>query len=364
MIGMETQYILIRQNKSDAKNIRIQSEVKNVLKDASFVIKNNVIHFSEDDKENYVTFIMSYEDNNVLYLKITTSLNGEAAAKLLDEFNERFVKGQHRRKFYIINAYSDSSQFYCKKLMPAIGSFERLLRKFIYLTLTGVYGSEWIKIIDSERRKHIAEISKGKINQDTKYIEESLEWLDFSEIEEVLFTPCVYEDVDAVVNELLSTKEITKEEMLNKLKTIEKKSLWDREFQSFSDVKNLQENFNDIRNIRNTVMHNKFISHKYFEESLTKTEKINTQLKAAIRKIEKNIYDNTKEKHPIVIDIGALTESFLKALKKSEEIEEKKEIGRRVAEKYSNLYGSTNVSNLTNAQLLINDAIAKKINNG
>lgn len=361
---METQYILIRQNKSDAKKIRIQSEVKSVLKEASFVIKNNIIYFSEDDKENYVNFLMSHEDNNVLYLKVSTSLNGEAAAKLLDEFNERFVKGEHRRKFYIINAYSDASQFYCKKLTPVIGRFERLLREFIYLTLTGAYGREWIKIIDSERRKHIAEISKGKISHDIKYIEESLEWLDFSDIEEVLFTPCIYEDVDAVVTELLSTKEITKEEMLNKLKTIEKKSLWEREFQSFSDVKNLQENFNDIRNIRNTVMHNKFISHKYFEESLTKIEKINNQLRRAIRKIEKNIYDNTKEKSSIVIDIGAWTEACLKALKNSEDAKRKTEIGRRVAEKYSNLYGSTKVSDLTNAQLLINDAITKKINNG
>ena len=34
----------------------------------------------------------------------------------------------------------------------------------------------------------------------------------------------------------------------------------EREFQAFSDVKDLQQNFNEIRIIRNTVMHNKTIT--------------------------------------------------------------------------------------------------------
>ena len=34
----------------------------------------------------------------------------------------------------------------------------------------------------------------------------------------------------------------------------------EREFQAFSDVKDLQQNFNEIRIIRNTVMHNKTIN--------------------------------------------------------------------------------------------------------
>ena len=34
----------------------------------------------------------------------------------------------------------------------------------------------------------------------------------------------------------------------------------EREFQAFSDVKDLQQNFNEIRIIRNTVIHNKTIN--------------------------------------------------------------------------------------------------------
>ena len=66
---METQYILIRKNKSEAKNIRIQSEVKTIIKDASFDIGKSLIYFSKDD-DRYVMYRMSYEDNNVLFLNI------------------------------------------------------------------------------------------------------------------------------------------------------------------------------------------------------------------------------------------------------------------------------------------------------
>lgn len=348
---METQYILIRKNKSDAKTVRIQSEVKTVIKEASFDVGNKLIYFSKDDENKYVTYRMSYEDNNVLYLTIATELRGEAGARCLEEFNDRFIKGKHRSKFYIINAYSDASYYFCSKLMPKLASFERLLREFVYLTLTRVYGSEWVKIFDLQLREHIAEISKGKVSKNNEFIEESLEWLEFGEIEKVLFFPAVYEDSDAIVSEILSSENMTKNDILAKLKIIEKKSLWEREFQEFSDVKGLQENFNEFRNIRNTVMHNKTINLQYFEESITKIEMINKQLSKAIKKIEKEIYDNPKRIRTIVFDGRTFVEGIWKSIQREEEIAAKAELGKRLIAKFDERFAQVRVSDLLAAEV-------------
>ncbi len=348
---MEIQYILIRKNKSEAKRIRIQSEVKTVLNDASFCVENDIIYFCKENKDIFVLYRMSYEDNNVLYLNITTSLRNESAAKLLNEFDKRFTKGTHRSKFYIINAYSDVSQFFCKKLMPVLGSFERLLREFLYLTLTRSYGSEWVKIINLELKKHIAKISKGKVSKDNEYIEKSLEWLEFGALEEVLFTPCTYEDIDTVISEILSSEEITKDEILDKLKTVEKKSLWEREFQEFSEVNNLQDKFNEIKDIRNTVMHNKTINLQYYEDSKNTIEAVNKQLIKAIEKIEKDIFDKPKDRKTIVFDNRVFVEAIWKSLEQSKEIERKIELGKRLTERFNKLYGSAKISDLINSAL-------------
>lgn len=361
---METQYILIRKNKSDAKTVRIQSEVKTVIKEASFDVGNNLIYFSKDDENKYVTYRMSYEDNNVLYLTIATELRGEAGARRLEEFNDRFIKGKHRSKFYIINAYSDASYYFCSKLMPKLAFFERLLREFVYLTLTRVYGSEWIKIFDLQLREHIAEISKGKVSKNNEFIEESLEWLEFGEIEKVLFFPAVYEDSDAIVSEILSSENMTKDDILAKLKIIEKKSLWEREFQEFSDVKDLQGKFNDIRNIRNTVMHNKTISLQYFEESIINIEIINKQLSKAVEKIEKEVYDKPKSRRTIVYDGKAFVEAVFNSIQREEEIARKAELGRKLIEKNNKLFAQVRVSDLLEQKVARNDIVAKKLGNG
>lgn len=333
---MKAQYILLRKNKSEAKSVRIQSEVKTVLKEAAFCVENDIIYFSEDKKENYVVYRMSYEDNNTLYLDVSTQLRGESAAELLDEFNERLIKGNHRKKFYIINAYSDSSYLYCSKLMPEIGAFERLLREFIYLTITKVYGSEWIKTLNSEIINHVEEISHGTIKKKDSLIEETLEWLEFKEIETFLFAPCIFDvDEDSIINEILTNESLTKEEVLNQVKKLEKRSLWDRFFQEFSDVKDLQEEFNELRLIRNNVMHNKSISTQYFHSSKGKLKKINKQLEASINKIDKTIYDKPKDRRTIVFDGRIFVEAIFKSFDMDDELKKHAELGKRLCEKYA-----------------------------
>ncbi len=358
---METQYILIRKNKSEAKSIRIQSEVKTVLKDANFDVGNNVIYLSENHQEKYVTYRMSFEDNNTLYLNIETQLRGDVAAKLLDEFNERFTNGYHRRKFYIINAYSESSYLFCSKLMPKLGIFERLLREFIYLTVTGVYGSEWIKNLNAEILEEIKERSHGKIKHRDSLIEKALEWLEFNQIEDLLFTPRIYDDVDvdSIISEILTNESFTKEEVLAKIKMIEKVSLWDRDFQEFSEIKDLQAIFGDIRDVRNTVMHNKSISLRYFRESVSKIEAINNQLEKAINKIEKEIYDESKNRKTIVHNGRVFVEALLNSIQQNENLERKIEQGKSVAEKIGKITAHISMSDLISSKLEENNHITK-----
>lgn len=363
---METQYILIRKNKSEAKRIRIQSEVKNVLKDASFDVGDNVIYFSEENKERYVTYRMSYDDNNVLYLNIETSLSDSNAAKLLDEFDNQFVKGYHRRKFYIINAYSDASYWLCVKLMPKVGLFERLLREFIYLTVTKVYGSEWIKNLDFEIRNYLEKTSHGEIKERDSLIEESLEWLDFNAIKDLLFTPRIYYDIneDSIISEVLSNESLTREEIISQIKMLEKKTLWEREFMEFSEINDLPIIFDDIRKIRNTVMHNKTIDFQYYEASISKIQIITKQLEKSIEKIEKEIYNKPKNRRTIVYDGKVFVEAFWKSIQKEEEIERKAELGKNLTERLNQFYGASKISDLIESKASKSDMITKKIGNG
>lgn len=360
---METQYIFIRKNKSEAKSVRIQSEVKTVLKDASFDVDNNVIYLSENHQEKYLTYRMSVEDNNTLYFSIETQLRGEVAAKLLDEFNERLVNGYHKRKFYIINAYSDSAHWYCSKLMPKIGTFERLLREFIYLTVTDVYGSEWIKYLNPDKKKQLEGRSNGKLKKKEELIQTSLEWLEFNEISDLLFTPCVYADVDvdAIIREILNNDSLTREDILEKIKLIEKVSLWDRDLQSFSDLKDLQNIFSEIRDIRNTVMHNKTINLQYFEEAMSKIKGINKQLLTAIEKIDKDIYDAPKGRKTLFVDGKVFAEAIWKIMQKQEDQQRSAELGKRLTDKLMMTYGNTQVSTLINQQSRLNAIMAKKV---
>lgn len=359
---METQYILIRKNKSEAKNIRIQSEVKTIIKDASFDIGKSLIYFSKDD-DRYVMYRMSYEDNNVLFLNITTNSRDKSAASLLDEFNDRLIKGEHRNKFHIINAYSDSSNWFCLKLMPMIGIFERLLREFIYLTVTKIYGSEWIKNLNTELIKHLEIISHGELRKENALIEKSLDWLEFKDLENILFTPYVYDniDVDLVVNNVLTNESLTKEDIISKIKTIEKKSLWERAFQDFSDMNDLQKNFNDIRNIRNTVMHNKYITRQYFDNSVSKLKKINKQLSKSIEKIKNDVYDKPKDPTTIVFDRNVIVNAILKSMKQDEDLEKKDVLEKKMVERLNQLYSSAKRSDMVASQLNTNDIITKKI---
>lgn len=361
---METQYILIRKNKSEAKTVRIQSEVKTLLKDASFRVMNDFIYFSEDNKENFLIYRMSYEDNNVLYLNVETSLSDSKAAKLLDEFDKRLIKGYHRRKFYIINAYSDASYWFCSKLMPKLGTFERLLRKFIYLTVTKVYGSEWVKNLNSELIKHLKKISDGVISEGDSLIEQALEWLDFKEIEDVLFTPRVFDiDEDVIINEILSDDSLSRDEIISKVRLIEKKSLWDRDFREFSDIEDLPEKFDVVRKIRNTVMHNKTINSQYYEDSILKIQAVNHQLKIAIEKIETEIYDKPKNRKTIVYDGRAFVEAVFKSIQRDEDIAKRSELGRKLLEKHNELFAQVKVSDLLETKVAKNDMVLKKLGN-
>ena len=357
---MKIQYILIRRSKSDAKSIRIQSEVKKMLEEAGFEVGNKSICFSKECVEN-VSYTMSYEDNNILYLTIKTESSGIIATKLLDEFNMKLLKGSHRSKFNIINAYSDSSMWCCRKLMPLLGKFERLLREFIYLNLTKVYGNEWIKVLDENHRHRIDEISKGSVSKIGEYIEESLEWLEFKEIENFLFTPCIYEDVDQVLTNILKDDSLTREGILEELKKLEKVSLWDREFQSFSEVDDLQIQFEDIRDIRNTVMHNKNISYEYFEWAEKNILNINRQLRQALNRIESDLYRNPKSKKPIIFDLSGLTKAIAKTFVMTEEFEEKKKFGDKILMKHMDEFAEVKISDLINEELRKNDIIKQKL---
>lgn len=330
---MELQYIIIRAKKSVAKISTIHTDFKKVLQEASFNIQNDIITFDLEGKTANIHYKMNHNDNNVLYFKVSSELSVMKAVEELDRFNEMLINGKHREKFYIINSYNEASQVLCCKLMPLLGIFERRLREFIYLTVTKSLGQEWINTISEQLKNSIKQRSKGSVKADKALIEKSLEWLEFEELKNYLFAP--YSDVnpDESIQEILSNESISKEEILLKIEAMQKKSLWDKLFQNYDDLKELKNKITRVQQIRNDVMHNKSISLSFFNKSRNEIKEINEQLLAIISSIENDSYD---EHNTITIDVTTLANAILQSMEKTEKEFKFVEIGEMLVEKFNN----------------------------
>ena len=71
-----------------------------------------------------------------------------------------FIKNDLRCKYNVVVIFDGASEYYCNNLSKYIFTFERKLRRFVYLTVLSAYGTECTKktVVDEEIKKDVQRI--------------------------------------------------------------------------------------------------------------------------------------------------------------------------------------------------------------
>ena len=267
---------------------------------------NNTRYFFEMEKA-------SKANNIILSISTRNSKNNLQNARLIESIKTAIINGKHRKNYRIITLYDDSSKYFCDKLSIIISKFERTLREFIYLTVILVYEGKWVeKTISNEIETSHKE--KG-VNQ-KKYIENALEEFSFYDYINYLFNKKEELTHEVIVEECLA--EINKPNLdINRIRDFLGKSvkisLWDRLFYEY-DIKLTKDNLEDIRKVRNKVIHNKNLHYDDFKLTKKLLTKLTKTLEEEILNINEVKYLENKN---VTAVHTSFNDAFLKAIETS-----------------------------------------------
>lgn len=307
---MELQYIFIRKPKSSIVVKDSNKLFKNMFKDVFSVVTFDTFEINIDKNTYIVSFKSSHANEGIVYLTLLFDNSPYLSAKVLSKVDDCLRKGIHRKDFYIINSYDEPSAYYCENLAPRFGKFERLMRTFIYTSLTKSLGIKWFEVsFTKEIKESIKE--KGNIS-DKDLIERGLYEMTFSQLYDYLFIEYSTCSTDTAIYENLLTQDLfamEKSKIIDIINSCKKESLWNRFFKDANF--NLEEPLRNMREYRNKVAHNKFIKYEEYNECKRKLIKINKTLENAIKKLNSDIYT---ERHLFdsLMSLAALFTGLLK----------------------------------------------------
>ena len=182
---------------------------------------NNTINDEVKSEKQRVTFTyqeIDKTDNWVLKYEIQGE--NERNAKRLSNIDAK-IKTEFS-PYIIIN---ESSRYFNRQLYPLVNEFERQFRKFILLK-AAIIG-------DDEIWKQVQKIDQ----------------IDFSGIYQLIFT-----DGDFIKKAKKAIDGKTKEDILKQIESLDEKTIWSS-ITTESELKIIKDNFQDIKNYRNDIMH-------------------------------------------------------------------------------------------------------------
>ena len=237
------------------------------------------------------------KNKNILRMRIETVShnNNKFEAQTLEEIKKKIRESAHRVNYYINICYDGSAEYYCSKLMIPLAIFERNLRQFLYLILISLYDIEWNDRFIS--KEVIDDIKKKKKNNNNinKLIENGLEYFTFQNYINCLFIPRNSKSIEEMIKEVNNENEkegVTKEDIVKIINNNAEKTMWEFIFNDIKDIKIefSREDIDNIRKIRNEVVHNKEITSQKYKEYKKIINEANEKLKIAIMKIEEEKY--------------------------------------------------------------------------
>lgn len=229
---------------------------------------NSINTISLDDTSIYYeNFAFNYslsktERNKSVILNITNIDNLESSAQemanVLSSLKNAITNNKGRKEYYITTSYNSASEYYNNELFRLVSNFEGKLRQLIYLIVNKAYGSEWAdKTIDKDTNNAIR-----KNLHDQYTVENILSGFAFCHYIKYLFVPKDERD-NTIQNAIKVAKRnnITKNDTYNTLNKPKDISLWDKLFKNYAKGYTC-DYLKKIKNIRNTVAHNREINKK------------------------------------------------------------------------------------------------------
>lgn len=267
-----------------SKNEELQINRNIVLNYLSnkFIIENDKLFL------NNISFDYKLlESGNSVSLFLSSNNRGTIKeGKVFDSLRNTILSGEERKEFGIVTLYNEASNLFNSKLNKLISEFENSLRQVMYITLINAYGREWI--IKSFSKEQIDNL-KNKNTNILYLLDNTFESLTFYYYIEFLFSEYTILTPEAAIEEALLKIKNNNSDILtikNILSSSKKKtSLWNKLFEKKFDIFNKQI-LEDIRSIRNKVMHNKNINFDVYSVNLKLLNMINKEIKEVIDVLE------------------------------------------------------------------------------
>ncbi|MBP3197539.1 MAG: hypothetical protein J6N21_11115 [Butyrivibrio sp.] len=216
--------------------------------------------------EGVQTKLYSVENGKCWYVEFSIEGENIDSARWLSEVDD-YV----RNSFKLTVLQNDSSKYFNNRLYPLMSSFERKLRKILYMF------SAINK--DDESAKNI----------------EKLEEKDFGQIFTMLFVDEGFMSAAKTAVKETNRDNFSKDDIIHLLESIEEKPVWDK-LLGKDVVPTLRKQYQDIRKIRNDIMHSHDIGWNAYSKSEKLIKKINREIDEAIDDV--NIKESITKKQP------------------------------------------------------------------
>lgn len=286
---MEMDYIVFwKRNKRIPSNLK--SSFMGVLYNEFKVVNDPYIVFEVKDKRERVLYEIQKDVTDKLFFKVTHNGSDMASAKILDCFSKKLLNCRQRADYNIIVSYDGAANLFCCKAMPLFAEFERRLRELVYATVVRAFGEEWVKKSFDVPREGTRKLYKNNIENE---VESALNEFDLANMEIYLFAPYCLVDPDKVIAEILEDNSISHKQIISKLHSAKKLSLWERLFYEYKELADLKDRLRELRPIRNQVMHCKPFTFEELERTRKELRFVNKRLKTAIEVFENGTYDRT-----------------------------------------------------------------------
>jgi len=292
---MVMKYILIRKNVKE-NTMYLSSVFRSELGDIFSNLSKDAFEIDLEGNTYTLNYRFSNKKNDVYHLYIEFQTSPAKEAEVLNEVNKKLNGPNIKKKFNLIVAYDEVSEYYCGKISQKFGKSERLLRELIFLIMIKTFGAEWGKKTIAKEMLDNVKASAGGLNE-AQIVETVLYEMTIAQLEDYLFKPYSGLEKNPELEEefnKVDINELSEIEKANWLKIMQKRSLWDDYFVDYGlDVENMQQDLEIIRKYRNKVAHNKKLSKEDYDYSRKILNGFNKTLSSAINDIEERDFAQT-----------------------------------------------------------------------
>ncbi len=184
---MIMKYILIRKNVEE-NTMYWSSEFRSELGKIFSNLSEDAFELVLKENTYALNYKFSNKKNDVYHLYIEFHASPAKEAEVLNEVNKKLNGPDIKKKFNLIAAYDEVSEYYCGKIALKFGKSERLLRELIFLIMIKTFGAEWSKKTIAKEILDNVKASAGGLSE-AQIIETVLYEMTIAQLEDYLFKP-------------------------------------------------------------------------------------------------------------------------------------------------------------------------------